>query len=284
MKLVIRTMVTLLAASLLGIASAQMTAPTRNPDGSINKRVGIGVDQRLGSQIPLNVPLTNASGQQVTLGQYFGKSPVILNLVYYNCKSVCLLETQALEQTLASAAPGKGLELGKNVQVVTLSINPSETAQDAAAKKQEVLGGLQGKDTSAWHFLVGSADSINSIVTSVGFHFTYDAKNNLVNHPAALIVLTPTGKVSKYFFGDTYPSGPLASAAKAASGGTIGKESNYYFFGCLCSDPVTGKYSINVMRSLQVLGTITILVIGSSIGLLTMKSKKSHRHPGGKAL
>lgn len=252
----------------------QMTPPARNPNGTIDKTKGIGVDQKLGAQVPLDLNFTESNGQTVNLRQFFGKSPVILNLVYFRCKSVCTLETENLAKTVQEmngirTAP----HIGKDFQVLTVSINPQETSQDATMKKGLILTGLNAGSDSSWHFLTGSQDSIQKLVSAVGFHFTYEPQMDLINHPASLELISPQGKVIQYFFGDTYPADQLTAALSKAKVNKVGQQADYRFFGCLCQDPITGKYSLNIFRVVQVFGTLTVLLIGGFVGLWTVRSR-----------
>ncbi len=263
-----------LSSFLAAVSMAQMAAPVRTPTGTIDKTKGIGVDQKLGAMVPLNLQFVNSKGQSVTLAQYFGKTPVILNLVYYRCKSVCTLEAQNLAATVQKldaikAAP----HLGKDFQVLTISINPQENSQDAQQKRNGILTGFSPSQAAGWHFLTGTADSIQKLVTSIGFHFTYDPSTDLINHPASLELLSPQGKVAQYFFSDTYPPDKIAGALITAKGNKIGKKAQYVFFGCLCCDPITGKYSVNIFRVVQIFGTLTVLMIGGSVGLWSVKNR-----------
>lgn len=257
-----------------GSGLAQMTPPARNPNGTIDKTKGIGVDQKLGAQVPLNLSFVDSNGQTVMLKDFFGKTPVILNLVYYRCKSVCTLEAQNLATTVQKLDGLKNVpHLGKDFQVLTISINPQENSQDSTQKKQQILSGLPAAAGSNWHFLTGPQESIQKLVSAVGFHFTYDPQMDLINHPASLELVSPQGKVVQYFFGDTYPADQLTSALNKAKVNQVGQVADYRFFGCLCQDPITGKYSVNIFRVVQVFGTLTVLLIGGFVGLWTVRSR-----------
>ena len=263
-----------LSSFLAALSMAQMTAPIRTPTGTIDKTKGIGVDQKLGAMVPLNLQFVNSKGQSVTLAQYFGRTQVILNLVYYRCKSVCTLEAQNLAATVQKLEAIKAApHLGKDFQVLTISINPQENSQDARQKRSEFLTGLSPAQAAGWHFLTGNTANIQALTTAIGFHFTYDPTLDLINHPAALELLSAQGKVVQYFFSDTYPSDEIAGALLTAKGNKVGKKAQYVFFGCLCCDPLTGKYSVNIFRVVQIFGTLTVLMIGGSVGLWSVKNR-----------
>ncbi len=278
---------TLCGAAGLTLSSAgawgQMTPPVRNPDGTINKSQGLGIKQHIGAQIPLDDTFLNSQGQQVTLGQYFGKNPVLINLVYFNCKAVCTVEEQALLTSFAKMEKSTKLPLriGADVTILTISINPTETPSMAASKKSQLLPNLDYNAGPGWHFLTGSQQSIQKLVTSVGFEFTYDPQENLVNHPAALIVATPQGKVSQYFFGDDYPERPFSSAIVNASKNALGQKEDFIFFGCLSKDPKTGQYTVDINRSLEVVGSAWVVFMAMGITYWGRKYKTELPTQGG---
>lgn len=281
MRRVASLLVVLLGMATVGLS--QMTPPVRNPDGTINKSKGLGVDQKIGNQVPLNLAFVNSQGQRVTLNQYFGKSPVLLNLVYFNCKAVCTVEEQALLASFAKMEKSSTLpmRIGRDVQILSISINPTETPSMAAAKKAEIVPNLDYNAGQGWHFLTGDQDSIQKLVSSVGFQFTYDPKDNLINHPAALILLTPDGKVSQYFFGDDYPERPFGQAISAASANKLGQTQDFIFFGCLAKDPRTGQYTVDIEQTLKVVGSAWVLILAGGIFYLSRRYKSVPPYQGG---
>src|SRR3990167_7270361 len=161
----------------------------------------IGIDQRLHAQVPLDLTFTDESGRQVRLGDYFGKRPVVLALVYYECPMLC---TQVLNG-LVSALGVLKFDVGREYEVVVVSINPKETPELAAQKKQAYLERYKRPQSSAgWHFLTGPDSSIKPLASSVGFRYMYDAEIDQYAHAAGIEVLTPKGVVSKYFYGIEY--------------------------------------------------------------------------------
>lgn len=254
-------------------ALAQMTAPKRLPDGGIDKAEGIGVVQQMGSQLPLGLTFTDSNGQTVQLSQFFGKRPVLLNFCYYRCKALCVLENEALVTSFVKLQQSEQnpLRLGRDVDVLTISIDPTETPAMALAKKQETASKFNYDISGGWHFLVGSKDAINALVTACGYHYTFDARDDLVNHPAALIIATPQGKVSKYMFGDDYPERPLAGAIQDAASNTVGTVADKKLFGCLSRDPLTGRYTVDVNRLVTICGCLWVVLVAISVVHMGLK-------------
>ena len=262
---------------ILPCAYGQITPPKMLTNGRIDKQVGVGVTQMLGNQVPGTISLTNSQGQPVQLSQYFYKTPILLNLMYYHCKATCTLETEDLMQSLEQMkGPGPNHDMvGPDVQVLTVSINPQEGPKDSQAERTKVLASLNYPSAAqGWHFLTGSYNSLQTLVTSVGFHYTYQKQQDLINHPAVMILLTPTGKISKYFFGAQYPPAELHASIAKAHLNKVGTKSIVLLLGCFCCDPVTGKYSANILQILRVLGTFTLLVVGGTFLVLSRRKNK----------
>jgi protein SCO1 len=158
----------------------------------------VGIEQHLNAQVPPNLTFTDDSGKSVMLGDYFGTKPLILNLVYFHCTRLCGEELAGLTGAMKMIK----FDAGKEFQVVTVSFDPRETTQDAAAKKADFIKryGRPGAATG-WHFLTGSPDSINALTKAVGFQYQYDAARNQYAHATAIMVLTPSGRISRYFYG-----------------------------------------------------------------------------------
>ena len=225
----------------------------------------VGIEQRLDSQVPPDLAFTDDTGRQVKLGDYFGKKPLILNLVYYNCPMLC---GEALVGLSASMKLVK-FEVGNEFEVLTLSFNPQETPQLAAAKKAEYLKRYGRPNAAAgWHFLTGPADSINALTKAVGFQYQYDAAKNQYAHATAIMVLTPQGRISRYFYGVEFPPKDLRMGLVEASQGKIGNAVDQVLLYCYHYDPATGKYGAIVSNMLKVGGALTILFVGALILIL----------------
>jgi protein SCO1 len=220
----------------------------------------IGIDQNLGVQVDPNIPFKNEYGQDVILGSFFGARPIILMPVYYECPMLCSMQLNGL----VAAMKVLPFTVGKEFDVVTFSIDPNETPALALAKKDHYIHdyGRAGADRG-WHFLTGNADSIHRLTNAVGYRYTYDEPIRQWAHASALIVLTPTGRVSQYFFGIEYDPADLKFSVIEASGGKVGSFIDHALLFCYQYNPATGKYSLAIMRLLQVASIATLL------GLLT---------------
>ena len=219
----------------------------------------VGIDQHLDAQIPPELAFTDDNGRAVKLGDYFGKKPLILNLVYYSCTMLC---GEALEG-LSGAMKLVKFDVGDQFEVVTVSFNPNETTEMAAAKKKRYVERYGRPGAAAgWHFLTGSPDSINALTKAVGFQYQYDAKNNQYAHATAIMVLTPQGRISRYFYGVEFPPKDLRMGLVEASQNKIGNAVDQVLLYCYHYDPGTGKYGAIVNNMLKLGATLTILFLG----------------------
>jgi protein SCO1 len=222
----------------------------------------VGIEQHMDAQVPPGLAFIDDTGRPVKLGDYFGKKPLILNLVYYNCTMLC---GEALAG-LSGAMKMIKFDLGNEFEVVTVSFNPKETPAEAAAKKAEYLRRYGRPNAAAgWHFLTGSADSINALTKAVGFQYQYDAARNQYAHATAIMVLTPQGRISRYFYGVDFPPKDLRMGLVEASQNKIGNAVDQVLLYCYHYDPATGKYGAVVNNMLKIGGALTILLLGGMI-------------------
>ena len=215
-------------------------------------------DQRLDQQVPLDLNFRDESGQSVRLADYFGKKPVVLSLVYYECPMLC---TQVLNGQVTSLEQ-ISFNVGEQFNVVTVSFNPRETPALAAAKKDMYLSkyGRPGAE-QGWHFLTGDPKAIAALADSVGFHYVYDALLNQYAHASGIMVLTPEGRISRYFYGIEYPPRDLRLGLVEASAGKIGSPVDQIMLLCYHYDPATGKYGVLVTNSLRIGGVIIVVLL-----------------------
>lgn len=225
----------------------------------------VGIEQRLDAQVPGDLSFVDDTGRPVKLGDYFGKKPLILNLVYYNCPMLC---GEALAGLTSSMKLVK-FDVGNEFEIITVSFNPHETPQLAAEKKRDYVK-RYGRPTAAagWHFLTGPPDSINALTNAVGFQYQYDAAKNQYAHATAIMVLTPQGRISRYFYGVDFPPKDLRMGLVEASQGKIGNAVDQVLLYCYHYDPATGKYGAIVSNMLKLGGALTILFIGGLILVL----------------
>jgi len=232
----------------------------------------VGIDQKLNAQIPLDAVFRDEAGRQVTLSEYFGKRPVILSLVYYECPMLC---TQVLNGAVA-AFKVLNFTIGEDYDVVTVSFNPKETPAMAAAKKETYLA-KYGRPQAAkgWHFLTGEQPAIAALASAVGFRYTFDPSTQQYVHASAIMVLTPEGRVSKYFYGIDYPPKDIRLGLIEASDGKIGTPVDQLLLYCYHYDPHSGKYSMVVMNVLRLAGVSTVAVILGFIGLMWIRDRRT---------
>jgi protein SCO1 len=257
-----------LLAALIFLASTAwgqaMSKGIMSPPASVRPPYlqNVGIEQRLDAQIPADLPFIDDTGRHVKLGDYFGKKPLILNLVYYNCPMLC---GEALAGLTGSMKLIK-FDAGNQFEVVTVSFNPQETPELAAEKKRDYLK-RYGRPTAAagWHFLTGPADSINALTKAVGFQYQYDAAKNQYAHATAIMVLTPQGRISRYFYGVDFPPKDLRMGLVEASQEKIGNAVDQVLLYCYHYDPATGKYGAIVSNMLKLGGALTILFVGGMI-------------------
>jgi len=216
----------------------------------------------LNAQIPLDTSFTDENGKNVELGQYFHQQkPVLLAFVYYGCPMLC---TQ-LEQGVVGSLRMLSFNPGRDYDVVFVSFDDRDTAQMAAAKKKTSLDHFRRPETAAgWHFLTGSKESIETISNAANFHFNYDTKNNLFAHASGIMLLTPDGRISRYFYGVEFPGRDLRLGLVDASQGKIGTPVDKMLLFCFQYDPSTARYSATI------LGIMRLMAVGTVAGLLLM--------------
>jgi protein SCO1/2 len=223
------------------------------------------VEQKLDHRIPLDLAFTDETGKAVKLGDYFGEKPVVLTLVYFECPMLC---SQILNG-LVSCLKHLSLDAGKDFQIVTVSINPHETPELAARKKAAYIEALGIPAAGAgWHFLTTTDDAaIHALADSIGFRYFYDEEIHEYAHPGVVTILTPEGKVARYFSDvgfsrADFTARDVSFSLIEASENRIGSWIDQIFLRCYHYDPITGKYGLvvtNVVRLLA-LATVTCLV------------------------
>ena len=235
---------------------------------------GVGIDQNLNAQIPLELTFRDETGQAVRLGQYFRSKPVVLALVYYECPMLCDMVLNGLTHTMEQTT----LNLGSDFDVVTVSFNAKETWQLAAAKKANYVekykraGAAQG-----WHFLTGQEDAIKKLADTAGFHYKYDPITKQFAHASGIMVLTPEGKIARYFYGIDYKPRDFRLGLVEASQNKIGDLADQVLLFCYHYDPMTGKYGAIIQNVTKVLGSATVLALGALVFVLIKRGTDSER-------
>jgi protein SCO1/2 len=235
----------------------------------------VGFDQRHGAQVPLGAEFRDEYGRPVRLGDYFHGKPVILVLAYYRCPMLC---TEVLNG-LVRAMLDLPFEAGREFDVLTVSFDAREQPELAMAKKQTYLEryGRSGAE-QGWHFLTGKEEAIHQLTEAVGFHFVYDARNDQFAHASGIILLTPQGKVSRYFHDIRYSPRDLRLGLVEASENKIGSPvDRVLLLYCFHYDPEQGRYGLVIMNLVRVGGVLTLVAIGGLLAVLWRQERRKAR-------
>jgi protein SCO1/2 len=232
----------------------------------------VNISQRLNDRIPADLAFRDENGNAVRLGDYFGKKPIVLSLVYFECPALC---TEVLNGELRTMKV-LSLDLGKDYEAVTVSFQPKDTPTLAKAKR-DVYVGQYGRSGSAqsWHFLTGEQPSIDALTQAAGFQYAYDPAIKQYAHAAAILVLTPEGRISRYFYGVQYSARDLRLGLVEASEGKIGTITDHAILYCYQYDPMTGKYGLIVMNVVRAGGLLTVLALGLFM-LIMFRRERNH--------
>ncbi len=273
-------------------ASAQFMDPTQNIGVRPDLLKDVSIDQNLNAQVPMDLMFRDEQGKPVMLGQFFttGK-PVVLSLVYFSCPMLCTEELNGLDRALKMIP----MSVGKDFQVITVSIDPSDEPVMADAKHQLYTGMyMRPGGAAGWHFLTGDPQfnvkssakesvqgetnsQIKALADSIGYHYAYDADSHQFAHAALIVVLTGEGKISRYLYGVNYASRDLRFSLEDASNGKIGSKVDQMLLFCYHYDPHTGKYGLVISRAVQVGGALTLLALGTLIFCLARGENYSTR-------
>jgi protein SCO1/2 len=253
--------ITLLAACAFGQGMTNgILSPPANvrPPGLKN----VGVQQNLNQSLPLDLTFTDDLGRTVRLGDYFGKKPVVLSLVYFNCPMLCGEVLSGLEHSLRMMK----FDVGKEFDVITVSFDPKDTPEMAAKKKAGFIKRYKREGAEqGWHFLVGKQDAIDALTKAAGFQYEYDEKTKQFAHATAIMIATPDGKIAQYYYGVEYPPKDLRLGLVEAGKGKIGNVVDQLLLYCYHYDPEQGKYSATILRLLRLAGIATMLSLGTLI-------------------
>ena len=257
-------------------ASAQPGQPApaqysgmRDPDGKKTPLPaaleGVGIEQRLDHQVPLNLTFRDEAGRNVPLSTFFGQKPVLLALVYYQCPMLCTQILNGMETSLRAVS----LNPGQDFEVVSVSFDPTDTADLAAQKKANYLQRYGRANTAnGWHFLTGDEANIKALTDAVGFHYRYDPKTHQFAHASGIYLLTPQGRMSRYFYGVEYSSRDIRLGLVEASQNKIGNPVDQILLFCYHYDPATGKYGAIAMNMVRAGGATFVLICGSFLLLM----------------
>ena len=238
----------------------------------------VSIDQRLGEQVPLDLVFRDEGGQRVALRDYFRGKPVILSLVYYACPMLC---SQVLSG-LASSLDILSFDAGKEFVVVTVSFDPRNTPAQAAEKKEIALRRYRRPGAAGgWHFLTGDKNAIDALTQSVGFRYAYDAEKDQFAHASGIVLVTPKGRLARYFYGIEYAPRDVRLGLIEAADNKIGSAVDKLLLYCYRYDPATGKYGAAVMNMVRLGGALTIIGLAALIIMLKRRDAGSARRLAG---
>ena len=238
--------------SNIGVNSTTMPAQLQN----------VGFDPQLNAQIPLDLPFVDENGSNVQLRDYFKQKPVVLAFVYYGCPMLC----NQVEQGVVGSLRMLSFTPGRDYEVVFVSFDPRESPDMAAQKKKSALAHFRRPETaSGWHFLTGTKESIDAATKAANFRYSFDSKTNLFAHASGIMLLTPDGRISRYFYGVEYPGRDMRLGLVDASAGKIGTPIDRVLLFCYQYDPSLATYSASILRIIRLGGILTVLCIVGGI-------------------
>ena len=256
----------LLAHAGSGFSDSRLPEPVRN----------VGIDQKLNQQLPLDLEFRDENGRLVRLAEYFSSKPVILSLVYHDCPMLC---SEVLGGLLSSLRVLK-FDIGNEFDVLTISFNPREDSSLAKSVKDSYLKRYKRAGAeNGWHFLTGDQTAIDRLTKAVGFRYTYDPQKNLYAHASGIMVLTPQGRLSRYFYGIEFAPKDLRFGLIEASQNKIGSVVDQVLLFCYHYDPVIGRYGFAIMTTVRILGAGFVLCLAATIGIM-LRKERSSRTPG----
>jgi protein SCO1/2 len=231
----------------------------------------IGIEQRIGERVPMDVVLADEHGRRAPLASHFGERPVVLVFHYTDCPMLCSLVLHGLTMSLKTLA----LDAGRDFDVLAVSFDPGERPERAAAQRTKLLEryGRAGAETGI-RFLTGDEDAIARLASAVGFRYAWDPALRQYAHPAAIMVLTPEGRVARYFYGSEYPPRDLRLALVEASAGGLGRLTDELLLLCYRYDPHTGRYSASALGAVRLGGAATLGLVAAFVGASLWRERR----------
>ena len=264
-----------LTATLASLALAALSARAANRPVLPPKFNGIGIEQKLNAQVPLDTVFRDETGAAVRLRKFFGQKPVLLAPVYYRCPMLC---SQILHGVVAGLRP-LSLKPARDFEVVAISFDPADTPAEAASKREQYARSYSTRNgESGWHFLVGCQASIDAVMQAIGFHYRWDAVNKMFVHASGVMVLTPDGHLARYLYGVEYEPKDLKLALVEASHHRIGSLADEVLLFCYHYDPKTGKYGAVVMNMLRLAAVLTLIVLAAGLWMFWRRDLREHRN------
>jgi protein SCO1/2 len=261
----LRSIIGIAALLALSLASFAQTAPDnigKSSAGLPAALQNVGFEPPLNGQLPLDLGFRDEAGSEVRLRDYFGHKPVLLALVYYGCPMLC----NQVEQGVVGSLKMLSFNAGRDYEVVFVSFDSRETPDMAARKKESAMSHYGRPETApGWHFLTGSQQSIDALTKAANFRYSFDANIGIFAHASGIMLLTPDGRISRYFYGVEYPSRDVRLGLVDASAGKIGNPIDHLLLYCFEYDPATARYSATILRIVRLGGLLTILIIVAGI-------------------
>ncbi|MFI5181955.1 MAG: SCO family protein [Thermoanaerobaculia bacterium] len=240
----------------------------------------VGFDQKLGDQVPLDLVFKDEAGREVKLAEYFGKRPVILHLMYFECPMLCGMAIEGLLRSLRALS----WDVGREFDVLTVSFDPREGPELAKAKKANVVETYSRPGAAdGWHFLTGSEASIRALTQAVGFRYVWDAEQKQFAHATGVVILTPGGKISRYFFGIEYSTKDLRLGLIDSGTEKIGSLTDQLLLMCYHYDPHVGRYTPMATRLLRAGGVLTLVVLVSFVSLMLRRERRAASSRAGRS-
>jgi protein SCO1/2 len=271
----VRNITGIIALLALSITASAQTIPDSvgKPSSGLPAQLqNVGFEPPLNGPLPLDLNFRDESGHDVQLRQYFGRKPVVLALVYYGCPMLC----NQVEMGVVGSLKMLSFNAGRDYEAVFVSFDPRETPDMAAKKKAAALARYGRPETaSGWHFLTGKEESIRALTTAANFRYSFDESHNLFAHASGIMLLTPDGRISRYFYGVEYPSRDVRLGLVDASGGKIGKPIDHLLLFCFQYDPETARYSATVLRIVRLGGILTIFTIVAGILIFRLRDLRA---------
>jgi protein SCO1/2 len=261
----IRSVIAIAALLAFSIAAAAQTIPDnvgKSSSGLPAQLQNVGFEPPLNAQMPLDVDFRDESGRDVQLREYFGRKPVVLALVYYSCPMLC----NQVEMGVVGSLKMLSFNPARDYEVIFVSFDPRETADMAAKKKAAALSRFGRPETAAgWHFLTGKDEAIHAVASAANFRYSFDEQHNLFAHASGIMLLTPDGRISRYFYGVEYPSRDVRLGLVDASAGKIGTPIDHLLLFCFQYNPETARYSATVLKIVRLGGILTIFTMVAGI-------------------
>ena len=248
--------------------------PNESPTNGLPQELQkVGIDQKLGEQLPLDTELKDESGKAVRLGEYFKSGrPVILAFVYYECPMLC----NEVLNGLTGSLKGISLDAGKDFEVIAISFDTRENEKPGLARNKKVSYmeryGRPGTEIG-WHFLTGTQESIDKITNAAGFKYQWDEKSQQFAHAGGIIIATPEGKLSRYFYGIDYAPKDVKFGLMDSAQARIGSSAEQLLLYCYHYDPASGKYGLAILRVIRLAGVVTLAALGAMFFVFWRRNK-----------